>query len=211
MKVLVACEESGVVRDAMIRYGHDAISCDLQETSSPGPHYKGDVRDLLDNDWDMIIAHPVCKYITNSGVCHLWEDEGCTIKNAERWESLEEACEFFRLFVDHPCEKKCIENPIPHKYALELIGVNYTQIIQPWMFGHMEQKATCLWLWGLDNLVPTKNVYLEMMRLEKKERQRIHYMSPGPDREKNRSKTFQGIAESMADQWSNPKQGRMFA
>jgi len=209
VRVLVACEESGAVRDSFISMGHDAISCDLQETRSPGPHYKGDVRDILYDGWDMVIAHPVCTYICNSGVCHLWNDDGS--KNAERWECLEEACEFFRLFVDLDCDKKAIENPIPHKYALDLIGVKYTQIIQPWMFGHTEQKATCLWLYGLDKLIPTNDVYREMMSLPDNQRQRLHYLPPGPERAKLRSETFTGIAGAMAEQWGNPKQGLLYA
>jgi hypothetical protein len=203
LRVLIACERSGTVRDAFLALGHDAISCDMQETVKPGPHYCGDVRHMLEKEWDLIIAHPPCTYLSNSGVCHL---EG----NNQRWKDLDDGCDFFRLFVDHPCLKKCIENPIPHKHAVERIGVKYTQLIQPWMFGHLEQKATCLWLYGLNDLTPTDNVYNEMMKLPDNERQRLFYLPPGPERQNERSKTFPGIAKAMAQQWSNPKQQRMF-
>ena len=194
MKILIACGYSGKVRDSFIEKGHDAISCDLLPTDSPGPHYQGDVRELLSAHWDLIIAHPECTYITNSGVSHLHKD-------VTRWKKLYEACEFFKLFLNSKCDRVCIENPIPHKYGRDWIGQKYSQIIQPWMFGHLEQKATCLWLKGLDPLVPTNNVKAEMMKLPDNERQRLHYLPPSLDRWKLRSTTYQGIANAMADQW----------
>ena len=194
MKVLVACEYSGKVRDAFIAKGHYAMSCDLLPTDSPGSHYQGDVRDVIGDDWDLIIAHPECTYITNSGVSHLHKD-------VTRWKKLFDACEFFKIFLDSKCEKVCIENPIPHKYATGWLGTKYSQIIQPWQFGHMEQKATCLWLKGLDQLNPSNNVKSEMMKLPDNVRQRLHYLPPSPDRWKLRSTTYQGIANAMADQW----------
>ena len=115
MKILVACEYSGVVRDAFTRLGHDAMSCDILPTDSLGKHHTGDIREVLYEEWDLIISHPPCTYLCNSGVCWLHTEEG-------RWEKLDEAAKFFRLFCDHPCEKVCIENPIPHKYAVERIG-----------------------------------------------------------------------------------------
>lgn len=194
MRVLVACERNGKVRDAFIRAGHDAISCDLQETTSSGPHYCGDIRDILSQHWDLIIAFPTCTYLTNSGVCHL-------VNNPERWKNLYHGADFFKLFLNHPCKRIAIENPIPHGYALNLIGRRYSQIIHPWQYGHPEQKATCLWLKNLPPLRETNNVKAEMMKLSHKERNRIHYTSPGPDRMNIRSETFQGIADAMADQW----------
>lgn len=197
IKVLVACEFSGTVRDAFIKRGIDAMSCDLLPTESPGPHYHGDVRDILDQDWDLIIAHPSCVYFANSGVRWLHSDPS-------RWAKLDEAAEFFNLFLDHPSKKVCIENPVPHKYALERIGGRkYTQIINPWEYGHPESKKTCLWNRGLPNLKPTKNVKDEYLKLPKKEAQRIHMLPPSKDRWKIRSKTFQGIADAMADQWGS--------
>lgn len=207
MKILIACEYSGTVRDAFNELGHNATSCDLLNTDKPGSHYKGDVKDILYNEWDLIIAHPPCTYITNSGVCHLYNKDGS--KNIERWEKLKEATEFFKLFVNHPCRKICIENPIPHGHALKQIGKKYSQIVQPYQFGHAEQKATCLWLKGLPILKHTKNVYSEMMELPIKERQRLHYLPPSPDRWKIRSQTFQGIADAMAEQFTQPFYSQM--
>jgi hypothetical protein len=191
LDVLVACEESGVVRDAFIKKGHNAISCDLLRTSSPGPHITGDVMPLLKYKWDLIIAHPPCTYLCNSGV-------GWLSKNPDRIKNVLEAKKFFEIFLNAKCEKICIENPIPHKYGL---GKTYSQIIQPWMFGHMERKATCLWLKGLPKLVPTSNLKEEMKKLPKNIQQRLHYLPPSSDRAKLRSKTYAGIAQAMADQW----------
>lgn len=231
MRVLVACEYSGRVRDAFIRAGHDAMSCDLLPTDVPGPHYEGDVRDILDgleikdsyrggipfcdlsaydqelanqgileNDiakWDLLIAHPPCTYMTNSGVSWLHKDP-------DRWALLDEAAVFFNALLNAPIPQICIENPIMHKYAKERIGnVQQSQVIQPWMFGHMEQKATCLWLKGLPLLRPTNNVKEEMKKLPKNERERTHYLPPSADRWKIRSTTYQGIADAMAAQWGN--------
>lgn len=194
MRVLVACEYSGRVRDAFIERGHDAMSCDILPTDSLGPHYQGDVFDILGDGWDLMIAHPPCTYLTNSGVCHLHTDP-------TRWAALDEGAAFFKALWEAPIPKIAVENPIPHKYASERIGAKYTQIIQPWMFGHPEKKATCLWLKGLPPLVPTDNVKKEMEALPKNQRERIHYLSPGPDRWKLRSTTFLGIAKAMGEQW----------
>lgn len=194
LKVLCACEFSGIIRDCFTRKGHIAMSCDLRDTESPGWHYKGDVRDVLDFNWDLMIAHPDCTYITNSGVCHLHKDNS-------RWDKLSDATDFFKILLNCNIPKICIENPIPHKYAIEQIGETYTQLIQPYMFGHPEQKATCLWLKGLPKLYETDNVKEYMMSLPLKERQRIHYMSPGKDRAKERARSFVGIGIAMADQW----------
>lgn len=195
MKVLVACEFSGTVRDAFLKKGHDAVSCDILEGEGDGPHYQGDIRDILYNGWDLIIAHPPCTYLANSGVSWLHKDE-------TRWPKLDEAAKFFNLFLNLPNQKICIENPIMHKYAKERIGNrNQSQVVQPWMFGHLEQKATCLWLRGLPLLKETKNVKKEMLALTPAERQKLHWLPPSPTRWKLRSKTYQGIADAMADQW----------
>lgn len=191
MRILIACEESGRVRDAFIAKGHDAISCDILDTSSPGPHIKGDVLEHLDKNWDMIIAHPPCTYLANSGVCHLKD-------NPKRYKLMEEAVVFFNKFLNANCSKICVENPIPHKYGL---GKTYTQIIQPYMFGHKERKATCLWLKGLPKLKETDNVKEEMLKLPKNIQQRLHYLPPSKNRAMLRSKTFTGIAKAMAEQW----------
>jgi len=194
MRVLIACEYSGTVRDAFIARGHEAMSCDLLPTDKPGPHYEGDVLDIINDGWDLMIAHPTCTYLTNAGVCHLKN-------NPERVELMKKGAEFFKILLNAPISRKAIENPIMHKYAVEIIGRRQNQVIQPWMFGHMEQKATCLWLEGLPLLTPTNNVKEEMMKLPNKERQRLHWLSPGPDRWKERSRTYKGIAKAMAEQW----------
>jgi hypothetical protein len=195
-KVLIACEYSGVVRDEFEKLGWHAMSCDLLPTEKLGKHYQGDVKDVLYRDWDLIIAHPPCTYFANSGVCWLHKDKS-------RWEKLDEAARFFNMFLDHPCEHIAIENPIPHKYALERIGNRkYTQIIQPYQFGHPESKKTCLWLKGLPELKDTNNVKDEFDKLPKNKAQRLHYLPPSKDRWKLRSTTFVGIAKAMAGQWT---------
>ena len=195
LKVLVACEYSGRVREAFAKLGHYAMSCDFLPTELPGNHYQGDVRDILHDNWDLLIAHPPCTYLTNAGVKHLYTDPA-------RWEKLDEAAAFFKLLLDAPIEKKCIENPIMHGHAKERIGgIKQSQIIHPWMFGHAESKATCLWLNGLEPLKPTNNVKEEMMLLPKNQRERLHYLPPSPDRWKERSRTYPGIANAMASQW----------
>jgi hypothetical protein len=185
LKVLVACEYSGTVRDAFRSRGHDAMSCDLLPSDVGGPHYRGDVRDVLDAGWDIMIAHPPCTRLCNSGVSWLHK--------RNLWDAMYEGADFFKAMLNAPIERIAVENPIPHKYALERIGRKYSQLIQPWQFGHGETKATCLWLKGLPPLRPTKIV-------EGRE-QRLHRLPPGPDRWKERSKTFSGIAQAMADQW----------
>lgn len=195
MKVLISCEYSGRVRDAFIAMGHDAMSCDLLPTDAAGPHYQGDVFDLDLTQFDLMIAHPPCTYLTNAGVTWLHRDK-------ERWAMLDDGAAFFKRLLEAPIPRICIENPIMHKYAKERIGgVKQSQVIQPWMFGHMEQKATCLWLKGLPLLQPTNNVKEEMMKLPDNERQRLHYLPPSADRWKLRSTTYQGIANAMAEQW----------
>lgn len=186
-RVLVACEYSGIVRDAFIRAGHDAVSCDLLPSESDlGVHYRGDVRQILNlHMWDLVIAHPPCTYLANSGVRWLHE-------RPERWGDLDAGATFFRQFLG--CAPRvAIENPIPHKYAVERIGRPYDQLIQPWQFGHGETKAICLWLENLPPLEPTDVV-------EGREA-RVHRMAPGPDRQKERSRFFRGVADAMAAQW----------
>lgn len=183
------------MRDAFLARGIDAISCDLKPTRSPGPHFQCDVRKILYREpWAGIIAHPDCTYITNSGVRWLDRDIG-------RWKLLYQACEFFKLFLGHPCERVAIENPVPHKYAIGWLGHKYTQTIQPYQFGHTETKRTALWLKGLAPLQETHNVKAMMDRLPKRETNRVHYASPGPLRAQQRSETYAGIAAAMAEQW----------
>ena len=145
MKILIACEYSGTVRDAFLKHGHDAWSCDLLPTDKTGPHITGDVLEVIEEGWDLMVAHPPCTYLCNSGVCHLH-------KSTDRWFELFNAAEFFKALLNADIPKIAVENPIQHKYARQLIGHKQTQVIQPWMFGHAEQKAKCLWLKGLPRL-----------------------------------------------------------
>ena len=180
MKILIACEYSGTVREAFSKLGHDAWSCDLLETEIPGNHYKGDVKDILCEGWDLMIAHPPCTHLAVSGA--RWFKD----KKVEQAEALE----FVRLLLNAPIEKIALENPI------SIISSHIRkpdQIIQPWQYGHGETKATCLWLQNLPKLQPTNIV-------EGRE-QRIWKMPPGADRWKARSRTFTGIAKAMAEQW----------
>ena len=197
MRVLVACEYSGTVREAFAALGHDAMSCDLLPTDVAGNHYQGSVFDVLGDGWDLMIAHPPCTYLTNSGVTWLHRDP-------QRWGRLDEGAAFFKALLNADIPRIAVENPIMHKYAKEGIGgVRQSQVVQPYMFGHMEQKATCLWLKGLPLLAPTNNVKNEMMALPKNQRERLHYLPPSPTRWKERSKTFDGIAQAMAQQWGS--------
>lgn len=192
MRVLVACEFSGVVRDAFIRRGHDAISCDILATESPGPHVQGDVSPLLRETWDLIIAHPPCTFLANSGARWLFEKNG-------RWAQLDDACKFFLSFLDCGAPRVAVENPMPHKWATERIGRKYDFKVQPWEFGHKQKKTTCFWVKGLPSLTPT-NIVGPPPKGDKSW-EAIWRMPPGPDQAKNRSRTFQGIADAMADQW----------
>jgi len=180
MRVLVACEYSGAVRDAFAAAGHHAMSCDLLPTEKTGLHYRGDVRDVLHDGWDLMICHPPCTHLSVSGA--RWFKD----KLPEQAKALD----FVRLLLDAPIERIALENPI------SIISSRIRkpdQIIQPWQFGHGETKATCLWLKNLPKLTPTDIV-------EGREA-RVHKMPPGPDRWKERSRTFEGIAQAMAAQW----------
>lgn len=204
MRVLVACEFSGVVREAFDSRGHDAYSCDLLPTEREGNHLQCDVREVLNDGWDLLIAHPDCTYITNSGVRWLYRD-------IDRWPKLYEACSFFRELLAAPIKHKCVENPVPHKYGAGWIGTPYTQTIQPWQFGHPETKRTALWLENLPPLTPTNDVREVMRDMPKHLTDRVHYASPSPDRWKERARTYTGIADAMADQWGEYIERRVAA
>ena len=191
LKVLVACEYSGRVRDAFIGGGHDAMSCDFLPTDAPGPHYQGDVRDVLDYPWDLMIAHPPCTDLSVSGAAWFAKKRLVGAQQA--------SASFFLLLAKADIPRIAIENPV---CVMSSLWRKPDQTIQPWMFGHKEQKATCLWLKGLPLLTPTNNVKDEMMELPKNERERLHYLPPSKDRWKIRSETYQGIADAMAAQWS---------
>lgn len=180
MKVLVACEFSGIVRDAFIAKGHDAVSCDLLPTERPGPHFIGDVRYIMNTGYDLMIAHPPCTHLAVSGA-RWFKDK----KIAQ-----ELALGFVQDLMSAKMQYICIENPV------SIISTKIRkpdQIIQPWQFGHGETKATCLWLKNLPKLKPTNIV-------DGREH-RVHKMAPGPNRARDRARTYQGIAEAMADQW----------
>ena len=196
MKVLVACEFSQIVTKAFRDRGHEAYSCDLLPTEGDSEwHYEGDVFEIINMEWDLMIAHPPCTRLSNSGVCWL--------EKRNLWNEMREGAGFFKALLNAPIERIAIENPIPHKYGLEIIGRKYDQIIQPYMFGHPESKATCLWLKNLPKLKETYNVKEEMMMLPLKERQRNHWVSPGKNRGHERSRFYTGFAEAMADQWGS--------
>ena len=214
---MIACEYSGRVRDAFLRAGHDAMSCDLLPTDAPGPHYRGDVRDVLGDGWDLVVAHPPCTYLSVSGM-H-WTKRGLRDPRLT-----EDALDFVRLLIDAPAPRVAVENPV------SVISSRIRppdQIVQPWMFGHDASKATCLWLRGLPKLVPTEVVEPRLVCCgvelppgvgkrgcancngDKEARPRWgnqtasgqNRLGPSPDRWKIRSETYIGIAAAMASQW----------
>jgi hypothetical protein len=167
----------------------------LPTEGDPRWHIEGDaIKVAHSQQWDLVIAHPPCTYLTRAGVRWLHTQEG-------RWGKLREATIFFKMFLDLDAPLIAVENPVMHRYATELIGRKQDQIVQPWMFGHMEAKGTGLWLKGLPSLKPTNNVKAETMLLTPKERDRVHWAAPGPNRWKERSRTYPGIAQAMAEQW----------
>lgn len=191
MKVLIACEYSGVVRDAFLRLGHDALSCDLLETESPGPHYRGDVRDLLDQGWDLMIAHPPCTHLAVSGA--RWFKD----KQFEQAEALE----FVWTLMNAPIPRIALENPVG---IISSVIRKPDQIIQPWQFGHPEAKKTCLWLKNLPLLRPTNILDLPSCgHWNNQTPSGQNKLGPSPDRAKIRSRTYEGIAEAMAHQWGS--------
>lgn len=197
MKILVACEYSGTVRDAFIKRGHDAVSCDLLPTDIPGPHIQGDCVEAIKQGWDIIIMHPPCTALTVAGNSTYGEGQ---LKYQQRLEAVEWTVALWNLAKSHARVGVCMENPVG--VLPRMGGIKPAQYVQPWMFGHMEQKKTGLWLDRLPPLVATNDVYEQMMMmLPKRERERLFYLPPSPDRWKIRSTTYQGIADAMADQW----------
>lgn len=197
MRVLVGCEFSGIVREAFKAAGHDAWSCDLLDTEIPGQHIKDDVLNHLNDGWDLAIFHPPCTYLCNSGVRWLTigYKNGFPVFHNQRLKNMDEASDFFKTLLNAPIKHICVENPIPHQYAIDNIGRKYDQIIQPWEHGHGETKATCLWLKNLPLLVPSNIV---------DGRQAKVWKSPdSKDRWKRRSRTYAGIGKAFATQWGN--------
>lgn len=216
---LIACEESGTVRDAFLRVGVPAVSCDLKPTRSPGPHIQADVRRVIrTHRWGGVIAHPVCRYLTNSGVRWLYTQSNNpdTLWGEARWEAMREGAEFFRFFLDYadenPDVEVAVENPVMHKHAVALVGCKHDQTVQPYHFGDMQTKRTAWWLRnGLPKLVPTNDVEAQMRLLPVKEYSRVHFASPGKDREQERSTFWPGMSNAMAIQWGLRQQLRMAA
>ena len=199
MRVLIGCEFSGVVRRAFQTLGHEAYSCDLLPTDDGNEehHIQEDVLTVLSREawhFDLGIFHPPCTRLANSGVRWLYGGKGKE-RDPRMWAEMEAAADFFRALLHTNIPKVAIENPIMHSYGLEIVGSRPTQIVQPWMFGHGETKATCLWLRNLPPLTPTKVVDGRQPR--------VHRESPGPERWKRRSITYEGIAMAMAEQWGS--------
>jgi hypothetical protein len=199
MNILIACEFSGIVREAFKAKGHNAWSCDILPTSAEGQHYQGDLFSFIDRDWDMIIAHPPCTYLTVTG--NKWNKPEFKGRFPTREQDIADAKDFFMRIAMHPCPKIAIENPVG------IMSTQYqkpTQIIQPYQFGHRHSKRTCLWLKGLPKLVPTDIVEPEYIIYQGK-RYSAHHGATGAKNHKERmllrSKTFQGIADAMAEQW----------
>ena len=196
MKVLVACEYSGTVRDAFLRAGHDAMSCDLLPTDVAGPHYQGNVLDIIDQEWDLMVAHPPCTYLCSSGL-H-WNK-----RRPERAKQTEDALDFVRLLLAAPIPKIVIENPIG---CISTRIRPPDQTVQPWQYGHDASKATCLWLKGLPPLRPTG--FVEPRIVDGKRRwanqtdSGQNRLPPSADRWKIRSETYSGIADAMVSQWT---------
>lgn len=196
MRVLVACEFSGIVRDAFWRKGHDAFSCDFLPTEVPGPHYQGDVMDIIDEGWDLMIAHPPCTYLCSMGI---WWN----YKRPERWKDTKKAISFVEKLWDAEIPMVCIENPIG---ILSTRFCKPTQIINPWQFGQEFNKPTCLWLRGLEPLKPTKIVdkgkfYIKKNGARMSAWSHITSGTRKEERARIASRTFQGIADAMASQW----------
>lgn len=209
MRVLIACEFSGIVREAFRKRGHDAWSCDLLDTELPGQHFQQNIERILAHgmSWDLLIAHPPCTRLSNSGVKHLYKrgkkDNGI---DEEKWQQMRDAAMFFNFLKECEIPRKAIENPVMHKHAIELTGGRATQYVQPWWFGQKKNKATGFRLIGLPKLKKT-NVVGPMPKTvlkgtpEYRSWNEVWYASPGLDRWKNRSRMYQGIADAMAEQW----------
>ena len=187
-RILVACEYSGRVRDAFRALGHDAVSCDLLPSEAPGPHIQGDVLAMLRESWDLVVAHPPCTYLANSGVRWLHTDQ-------TRWAKLDEGAAFFLACLNANAPRVAVENPVMHSYGRERVGRGPDFTTQPWQFGDDFKKRTCFWTRNLPPLRPTSGLDGTSARAE------CHLASPGPNRWKDRSRTYPRLARAMAEQW----------
>lgn len=190
MKILIACEFSGIVREAFAAHGHDAWSCDLLPSDRAGNHITGDVLEVLDQGWDLMIAHPPCTHLAVSGAAWF----------ARKQVEQAAALAFVECLWAAPIRQIALENPVSVISTRSSLG-KPTQIVQPWMFGHAERKTTCLWLKGLPKLIPTSDLKAETEARPKRQQNPLHYLGPSPDRWKLRSLTYEGIAHAMAAQW----------
>lgn len=202
MKILIACEFSGIVRDAFIERGHEAMSCDLLPTERPGPHYRGNVLDILNDGWDLMVAFPPCTYLSNVQAIHYdmvkWPEK-TRLREARR----EKAITFFNVIKGANIPKIAIENPLPAGYAKERIGT-YDQLVHPYLFGDPFRKKICLWLKDVPPLMPTNIVDKGEVNNGQGKRTNAkwyHNLPPSQNRARIRSKTFPGIAKAMAEQW----------
>lgn len=193
MRVLIACEMSGVVRDQFTKLGHDAVSCDILPSMRPGKHIQDDVLAVINDGWDLMVAHPPCTYLANSGNKHLYLEP-------DREEKAQKAAWFFQQLLNAPIPMICVENPIMRD-AIGRVGRKQDQVIQPYQFGHMESKATCLWLKGLPMLKPISDLKEVTFALPNNERQKMFYKPKSKTRGQERSITYHGIAWAMAKQW----------
>lgn len=203
MTWLIACERNGRIRDAFLRRGIDAISCDIKPTTAPGPHIEGDVLPLLAYRWSGVIAHPECKFLTNAGVKHLYVDgRKENGRDERRWEAMREAVEFYRACMNANAPKVAVENPVMHGHAAALLGHPARHHVQPWWFGDPMFKATGWWLKGLPRLRETNRLTPPAPGTEEHKRWSwVHRCPPSADRSAIRSVTPPGMAEAIADQW----------
>lgn len=196
MKVLIACEYSGTVRDAFTALGYDATSCDLLPSETPGKHYQGSVMDILNDGWDLLIGHPPCTYLSNAGGHYLKD-------NPERMQQMKDACIFFNTLLNCSIPYVALENPVQHGEARKYIR-KYNQKIQPFYFGDREKKTICLWLKGLKCLMPTKILTVEPKGMvTKSDGRKYYYWHHQSKSAKERARFFPGIAAAMAEQWGN--------
>lgn len=203
MRVLIGCEFSGIVRDEFLKHGHDAWSCDLLPSERPGPHLQCDIFTVLDRGWNLMIFHWPCTYLTRAQAGWFFnlpkKPKPHILYGRARYAAMIESAGNFKRLLNSNIPRICGENPIPYRDARLIMG-DYTQKVQPYEFGHPERKATCLWLRNLPELKPTQVVALPE---KKSEAQRLHYLSPGPSRSRERSRTFEGVARAMAEQWGS--------
>jgi hypothetical protein len=213
VRALVACEFSGVVRRALRSRGIDAWSCDLLPAEDDDQHHiQDDVLRHLNDGWHLMIAHPPCTFLCNSGVRWLYKGGRGRVIDVKRWADMVRAADFYKLLADAPVPLKALENPIFHPYAVEIIGHDHDQIVQPWWFGHREMKATGFRLMGLPPLTKTNDVGPPPKDpVERRKWARVHQASPGADRWKERSRFLSGMADAIADQWGMAMSMRLAA